>query len=260
MLYKELLCHHSKFFRKAFDRTASEAGSFKETEEQTMVLPEENVEAFELFHLWLEQQRLEMPFGDKPHELSVKKFLNLYALGDQCDIKRLRNLAISKLASYKRVKGFGPSAEDIASIWSELQSNSPLCRYLVNEYALYRYLGDDEVEAMQCLPQDFLFRVLMVTLETLRLHPDTDRYIKATAFTSATEELISTSQFPKEVLVNMVILNMQTLRTFYTSSNDTLLNAVKYGLRVCEYHEHQSTQAAETCTWRDQKIGDWFED
>ena len=48
-----LFCEESKVFAAAFKSRPDGSTSFKETEDQAMILPEENLDVFDLFTRWL---------------------------------------------------------------------------------------------------------------------------------------------------------------------------------------------------------------
>jgi hypothetical protein len=50
MVYKELVCFHSEYFRGAFE------GSFRESEEKSIVLADVTESTFRLFQVWLYAQ------------------------------------------------------------------------------------------------------------------------------------------------------------------------------------------------------------
>src|ERR1041384_375834 len=50
MVYKELVCFHSEYFRGAFE------GSFRESEEKSIVLDDVTEATFRLFQVWLYAQ------------------------------------------------------------------------------------------------------------------------------------------------------------------------------------------------------------
>lgn len=86
-IHKGVLCEGSAFFRAAFD------GRFKEATEQTVLLPEADVDIFERYQAWAYSDRI-VQRGETIKDLGYEMIIGLYILAELCCIPRLQNAAI----------------------------------------------------------------------------------------------------------------------------------------------------------------------
>ncbi|KAF2128459.1 hypothetical protein P153DRAFT_357809 [Dothidotthia symphoricarpi CBS 119687] len=192
MVYKDLLCHYSEYFRGAFD------GQFRESEEKTTNLREVSESTFRLFQCWLYGQaaRVEITPATKrtknSHEGMYRRkpilnevpawvdheefrsrsnqhgkiLLKLYRLGDMYDIPQLRRdvmtllAALSGLHSLYRNKG-SHLVLNMNKLHAHLPSSSPFRKYAVKEAALFWDFGKAEVKVVRDrYPVELLIEIL----------------------------------------------------------------------------------------------------
>jgi len=98
-IHRKLICDASAMFRSAFLGN----GTFTETEDQSMTLPEDDVETVARFVQWLYGQDYELaPNTDVPN--TAKRYMQLaelYVFADKYDIMRLHHQIIDKLFEMK---------------------------------------------------------------------------------------------------------------------------------------------------------------
>ncbi|KAI4134206.1 MAG: hypothetical protein LQ347_001717 [Umbilicaria vellea] len=124
VLHRGLLCDRSAYFRAAFE------GRFREAEEHVLVLPEEDVEVFELFQFWLYSDKL-FDTGESVADLSASLLISLYLFAEARCIPQLQNMAIDALIlNIKATKKF--PAGDVHRIYDNTTEASHLRRLLVD--------------------------------------------------------------------------------------------------------------------------------
>lgn len=129
-LHQELLCDRSQYFVKAFK------GSFKESEDKTLYLLEDNVGAFELFVRWLYGATLSSP----QTEAAFKTHIELYILAEKICLEHLKNTAIDLIKSSSVISTRWGSGLSLCSTLSRIYKNtpagSPLRRYFLRATVL----------------------------------------------------------------------------------------------------------------------------
>lgn len=123
-LHKGLLCNSSQYFRAAFE------GSFKEAEEQVLLLPEDDVEVFQLFQFWLYYRKL-LDTGESVADLSRSLLIGLYLFAETRCISQLQDLTIDALIRKIDVGKKIPTGA-IPRIYENTTETSPLRRFIVD--------------------------------------------------------------------------------------------------------------------------------
>lgn len=95
-----------------------------------MVLPEDDVEVFELFQFWLNSGEL-LDTGESILDLSVSALIGLYLFAEARCIPQLQNLTIDALIHIIKATGKFPTGE-ILRIYDNTTETSPLRRLLVD--------------------------------------------------------------------------------------------------------------------------------
>lgn len=85
LLYKEVICQDSLFFKAAFQST------FKEGEEQTLFLPDDDVRLFGVYQTWLNTNQLRYSFE---HEQCWLHLAKLWIFADKICALKFRNKVV----------------------------------------------------------------------------------------------------------------------------------------------------------------------
>jgi hypothetical protein len=88
-VHKDLICHHSPYFKAAFNL------EFDEAKTGTMKLPEISVEIFQLFLGWLYTQKLRDESMPPEQWRNTNDLMKLYVFADTAKIATLKNVSIS---------------------------------------------------------------------------------------------------------------------------------------------------------------------
>ena len=136
-LHRNLLCHHSAFFKDQVAEESKKRGGKLE-------LPEDDPRAFELLVKWLYQGRIddvsEMPIEKKWDYADACQ--KLYVLCDKIDIPQLKNFAIDQFRKGCFEAGLVPGPEEMKPIYEKTPPASPF-RRLVSKIAA-RQIMDPE--------------------------------------------------------------------------------------------------------------------
>ena len=116
-VHRDLLCEASSFFKAAF----MGAGEFKETSEQSMSLPEDNADTFELLVKWLYRKSLSDPDRKLGWETEYFYLARLDILADKYDITGMRNDIIDALFECEAKNVQPPSQESSNSSTATLR-------------------------------------------------------------------------------------------------------------------------------------------
>ena len=123
-LHKGLLCNRSAYFRAALE------GNFKEAKEQVVLLPEDDVDVFELFQFWLYSGNL-LDTGESIVNLSASLLVSLYLFAETRCIPQLQDMTIDALIHHIEVTNTFPTGS-IPQIYDNTTETSPLRRLLVD--------------------------------------------------------------------------------------------------------------------------------
>lgn len=123
-LHKRLLCESVEYFRAAFS-----AGGFRESQNSSMDMPEDNPEAFELFIHWL--YRGEVRRATKLTD--IDQFLQLYIFAEKLCLNELANNTMDAIQMISDDLNEFPqcSLEQLDGVWRNTSSTSPLRKWLI---------------------------------------------------------------------------------------------------------------------------------
>ncbi|KAF2625324.1 hypothetical protein BU25DRAFT_473880 [Macroventuria anomochaeta] len=166
-VHQDLLAFHSPFFRAAL------IGNFQEAQNKSVTLEEEDPQTFEFFVHWLYYKRLPNE-ADAPVELlsiwageddrgglETGNLIRVYIFSEKYDIAALKTCALDDLYNHMTNPCVGlASSSQIGYAIDNLPSNSPMCRYLVDEHCHFATAGVWEDLAALNYPSIFLERVL----------------------------------------------------------------------------------------------------
>ncbi|KAF2833873.1 hypothetical protein CC86DRAFT_415864, partial [Ophiobolus disseminans] len=159
IVHENLLVQYSEFFRAAL------TGKFKEAEEKTVKLEEDDTTTFELFVHWLYYQR----FPNKAHgdhneliklyhddlDCGTNSCIQLHVFGDKYGVKRLKEDSLDELINIT-LSGNNhclTDADDVKLAFEHLPERSPMCRLIIDSHCLY---GDPRryqaFAAYTCIP------------------------------------------------------------------------------------------------------------
>jgi len=136
-LHRNLLCHHSTFFKDCFDEEHNDKGG-------TLELLDDDPKAFELLVKWLYQGKIDdvssMPMDRKwDYADSCQK---LYVLCDKINLPQLKNFAIDQFRKGCNQAGLVPGPDEMKAIYDTTPRESPF-RKLVSKIAA-RQIMDPE--------------------------------------------------------------------------------------------------------------------
>lgn len=164
-VYKELVCRDSSFFRAAL------TGSFAESQQQKVSLPEDEVSVFKVYQTWLNAQELRYTFDHEDWWLHLSK---LWIFADRMCAYQFSNKIVDAF-----FKVFFDNTElDFATpkvvnyVYENTASHSALRRIFVRFYLQLAYRTID----LRSYPQEFLATVL----RKLTADKGYERYFKAT--------------------------------------------------------------------------------
>ena len=130
-MHKGLLCAVSSYFKAALE------GDFKEAQEQTIELSEDDPQAMKYFQLWLYTQEI-LDEGENVSSMDWRLLIGLYLLGEVRMIHKLQNEVID-LIIRKNPQETGFPLQVMYEIYDKTCPMSPLRRIVVDMSAR---LGD----------------------------------------------------------------------------------------------------------------------
>jgi len=269
-LYKELACYYSSYFTKLFDREPS-AGSFAETESRKTKLDDVAVPSFELFFQWLESQRFDETGQGKWEDLA-----DLYILADRLDAPCLRNAIVNEIHSWRCVKfervvarkidklasqphneklsgwfgegfvSFSPTPMKIhGHASSQLPVQSKLVQYLIDGFTCSTMLltkFSKKAEALQVIPEDMLFAILLRTTNMLR------QVFCTNILGSFISDSFTADHKPdmrKSTLIDLILIQVSTIKA--RDGPNCLRARVIEKHNLCSYHDHRNDKEQEAC-------------
>ena len=135
-MHEAILSDRSPFFKAAFE------GRFKEGEEKTMDLPEDDPISFGLFAEWA-YSRQHVP----PHSTRrVMAFIRLYCMADRFCIESLKNAAIDQVREGYFIAKRPATGEELNYVWE----NTPVKSYLrtfMTEWTCHQFLSKQSFRA-----------------------------------------------------------------------------------------------------------------
>jgi hypothetical protein len=139
-IHKELLCRKVPYFDAMFN------GGYAETVSQVGDLPEESLEAFELFVTWVYLDVIDLP-GDPEQASPIPAFIQLFALADKYGITKLADTLMDFFTKFLRDGGWMPTPSDMELAYQCTHSTSRMRLFIsrVFAYAILCYDDDDGI-------------------------------------------------------------------------------------------------------------------
>ena len=165
-IHKGVLCNASSFFRTALE------GGFKETLEQTIEMPEANVDAFKHFQLWLYSRQLSRSGVYSSRREAWNGFVHLYIFAEAYGIPALQNDTIDVLIGLFE-RGSMIAYSSIQNVYENSPSNSPLRRLIVDTclYLPLREVGWFQEHLLSGYPKEWLAELILAQDDILSKGP-----------------------------------------------------------------------------------------
>lgn len=134
-IHRKLICDASAMFRSAF----LGIGTFTETENQSMNLPEDDVETVARFVKWLYGQDYELaPNTDAPNTAKCyMQLAKLYVFADKYNVNRLHNQIIDKLFEMKAKDGSPPQLPLVMFVYQNTTEGASFRKLIVGYYVFH---------------------------------------------------------------------------------------------------------------------------
>ena len=146
-LYKQILCDASSYFNAALK------GDFKEAHEQNINMPDEDVDTFTCFQIWLYSK--ELPLTDiSGEELDEVDFVDLYIFGEARDIPEFQNAVMDALIT-KDATSTAVTTGAIRRIYEHTSKTSPLRKLILDFVLHYLKITLARRTAMRTTPSPF---------------------------------------------------------------------------------------------------------
>lgn len=156
-IYKGLICHHSKFFRRALN-DSSLAASNKGIE-----LSDVSLAIFELIYIWLNHGEFTQSVGAHDIPCTTTQVTWLYIHGEKLEMPKLCNKAVDVLVQSYRNEGI--PLLDLSQIYQHTPLTSHLRRLVLTLYTIdpsqtWQALENAKQDALSC--PEFLFDICQV--------------------------------------------------------------------------------------------------
>lgn len=167
-VHKEMLCGVSSFFKSALN------GSFREGREQTITLPEDDPDIFDLFVQWLYTKNYEIQGSDgRLDQTFYTEAVQLYCLADKYDVSTLRSHIHQAFDGKMMQRASPPTREDAAALYDGTNPGAPLRSYLLGWW-MYRtkldYFLEEEVQTWLSDQPEITLDLFRVTCSLLKVH------------------------------------------------------------------------------------------
>ena len=154
--HRDILCLASPFFDTAF----TGRGTFKETAEQSITLPEENAEVFQRFIQWLYSDDCGLACGGRGEKTDEYiQLAALYILADKYDIVGLHNHVFDRLFQFWK-QGATPHRSVIHFVYELTNPGSPLREVMIAHDVYHRsrdWLKKEDIsEELSHCPRDYV--------------------------------------------------------------------------------------------------------
>ena len=166
MIHKNLLCHHSSYFKAALE------GGFEESETEVIDLRDEDPDVFWGFKEWLYSGAVTLKHY-KVHHGTWSALLDLYVFAEKRIIPRFQNALIDAMINVCEENRTFPDTE-IHLAWMNTATSSPLRTFLVDLYARGVPIAacfDQSTEKRECFDIDFVTRVA-IALDDIVQEPE----------------------------------------------------------------------------------------
>ncbi|KAF2758265.1 hypothetical protein EJ05DRAFT_382875 [Pseudovirgaria hyperparasitica] len=129
VIHRNILTHHSTFFRAALN------GAFAEGLSQTVTLPTESLDTFELFLHWAYTCTLDPKAYFKDAKPAYYVLLHLYGLADRLAVEGLRNLVLDTISSLADQTNSVLTPSDTFILYDTIPSSAPIRRLVLDLFA-----------------------------------------------------------------------------------------------------------------------------
>ncbi|KAK4695162.1 hypothetical protein P7C71_g2538, partial [Lecanoromycetidae sp. Uapishka_2] len=130
-IHKGLLCHHSRFFVKAFN------GSFSEASKRIVELPEDNVGIFSIVYTWLYSGQLLQAKDGEDVACSSDQIVDLFVFGDKYDMSTLCNTVVDWIIDRFEKENRIPNSSTIAPAYEKTLPGSNLRKAVLITWTYY---------------------------------------------------------------------------------------------------------------------------
>ena len=170
-VYKELVCYDSPFFKAALE------GNFKEGDEQTVSLPEDDVGTFKIYQTWLNTTQLRYNFDQVESWLC---FAKLWVFADKIGSNALKNETIDAicLTVKKNPHLDWASPQAVCYTFDNTSSISPL-RNLVVNHAYHAAENSPPPSELENYPVAFVSRLTSCFLAHVKKCPNWEKSLAA---------------------------------------------------------------------------------
>lgn len=129
-LHKDIFCEVSSFFRAAL------TGAFREANDQTVSLLEEDLDTFEKFVQWVYTKSFTLASADAPEEMETRylALARLFVLADKLQVPALRNKTIFIMYQTFDSAKWLPNTTVLNYVYNATQAKCGLRRLLVAVY------------------------------------------------------------------------------------------------------------------------------
>lgn len=269
---KELLCHHSEYFRKLLDGAASSSTPIM------FNLPLSKVQTFQLALQWMETNTLGWT-SDGTEPLSVRELMSLYGFTVCCGVRLLRNSIIDALYSgmscgQDSAVGSHMTLQSITHMWCPNPCWFPnpvlrIAEQVSDTSTLYNYLVDCVVFARVAFPSEsgqthdairqfrrtdavvstFFLRIMLRAADLLgRLSIDAhgkDMTVSHYTTLARTVDVEAAGRLLVDVLEPISSLLISVLRDQFLFGEP--VSDFFDVANLCRYHEHESEEEASSC-------------
>jgi hypothetical protein len=172
-LAKNVACETSRFFKAACN------GSWKESEENMVRLPETDMDTFRTYKGWLYTGELDIRKSpDSPlqgyaeslsKENSIPAFtdlINAYVLGEFLEDAKFRNVAVDQAIKVKTEVGWGPSVGNVCDLFQRASHDCKLNNFFVDCWATCSIADGRLQDLAREFPTEFWVRM------AIRSHED----------------------------------------------------------------------------------------
>lgn len=124
MVYPDIICEKSKFFRAACSERWSEG------QNKIVRLPEQEPSTFQSYLDWVYSGQVTV--DKKSIHSTLFDLIDLYLLGDFLDDVKLRNKCTKALTAYSAKHPMNPGPECITRLWSHTSAGCPLRKWSID--------------------------------------------------------------------------------------------------------------------------------
>ncbi|KAF2178126.1 hypothetical protein K469DRAFT_695762 [Zopfia rhizophila CBS 207.26] len=263
-IHKSLLTYRSEYFRGALE------GSFKESQDRKLDLPDVSVETFEIFVDWLYSKKLHVhkPDSESPAEkqLLVHQLVETYIFADAHDIPDLQRKAMDTIFRYVLTDDHGqenPSYETVAYAFPRLPEGSPLRQFFIDVECRWGYKAEDDEGSNMSQEEDEEFEDSGSEDDSNSSDEGEDegeessRRKEKLVPSKAVEKMPpmvhvqwikARSDLPRDFLVGVMIRHAMVTGQIRNGKLQ-----LDYDLNICDYHKHTEREERHGCSRESKK-------